>query len=197
MRMSLRTIAHLPALLGLISVVGCKEAAPRTEGVGDSLRPFIVMNTDSAERYCQICAYGGRPKIMFVADVDDTGAESDLLRIQSLVDRYSSKGLVAFALFGQIENGEFTPVSDEQATAAKLKELRERLKLTYPITIVPSSYTEKEMKGYTAFVHSYRIGTSRRLLYADANNQILVAESLSDDASGAQFTKVEGEVAKL
>jgi hypothetical protein len=197
MRMSLRTIAHLPALLGLVVGVGCKEAEARTKGVGDSLRPFIVMNCESAERYCQVCAYGGKPKIMFVADVDDTAAEADLLRIQKIVDQYSSKGLVAFALFGQIENGKFTPVSDEQAVAAKLKEMTERLKLTYPVTIVPSSYTEKEKKGYTAFVDSYDIATSRRLLYADAKNKVSVAESVSDAQAEAQFGKVEAEAAKL
>ncbi len=198
MQTTLRTLAHLSALLALAaSGAGCKEAQARTKGVGDSLQPFIVMNCESGDRYCQICAYGGKPKIMVVADMDDAKVEADLMRVQKLVDAHQAQGLVAFALFGEIENGAFKPVADDAAAAMKLKEMRERLKLTYPVTLVPSSYTERETKGYTPFISSYEIPTSRRVLFADISNRIKFAETIQDAQADAQFARLDAELAKL
>ena len=190
-----RTIAHLCALL--CAAVACKEPASKTSGVGDVLHPFIVIDAASGDRYCQVCAFGGKPKIVFFADVDEPALEKDLKRIQELVDRHSDKGLVAFAVFGEIENQTFTPVSDDHKVAVDLEAMRQRLQLSYPLTIVPASYTEKEKKGYTAFIDSYSIPAARHLLFADASNKITFAASLRDDRADDQFAALGAELSKL
>ena len=195
MRIRLRTIAHLSLVLAFGGA--CKEPAAKTSGVGDVLHPFIVMNASTGDRYCQICAYGGKPKIVLFGDVGDPAIEGDLMRVQALVDRYAGKGLVAFAVFGEITNQTFTPVSDDHKVSADLKTMRERLKLTFPVTIVPASYTEKEKKGYTAFIDSYEIPASRRIFFGDASNKIAFAESLTEGEVNEQFAKLEAELSKL
>jgi hypothetical protein len=194
MALHLRTIAHLSLLL---AIGACKEPPTKTSAVGHTLRPFIIMDGATGDRYCQICAYGPKPKIVVFADVDDRSVEADLTRVQQLVDRYQEKGLVAFAVFGRIASNGFTPVTNDEKTAAELKAMRDRLSLTFPVTVVPASYTEKEKKGYAAFVDTYDIPATRRLLYGDANNTVVFAETITDAAANDQFAKLEAELAKL
>jgi hypothetical protein len=198
MMFSLRTLAHLStSLLLLSSSLACKEAAAKTSGVGDSLQPFIIMDGTSGDRYCQVCAYSGKPKIVVFADAEDTKVEADLIRVQKLVEKYADKGLVAFAVFGKIAANGFTPANDDQKLASQIKQLRERLGLTYPVTVVPAQYTEKEKKGYPAFVDAYHIPSTRRVMYGDASNKVMFAESITDSAADAQFEKLDAELAKL
>jgi thiol-disulfide isomerase/thioredoxin len=198
MRFGLRTIAHLCMSLFLVaSASACKQPPAKTAGAGDVLRPFIVLDAASGQRYCQICAYGGKPKIVFFADARDASAEADLLRIQRLVDRYRDRDLRAIAVFGEITPSGLGPSADPEKVAAEKKLLRERLGLTFPLAVVPPSYSERESKRYVAFAHSYRIEASRRLFYAVASNRIVLAESLTDATAGDQLAKLEAELAKL
>lgn len=180
-RTNLFAAAGLCAAIAL-GASACKEATAKTKGVGDSLRAFIVKNCETQERYCQVCTYGGRPTIMAIADLDDAGVEKDLVAIQKLVAENEKEGLTAFALFGHITDGKFIPVKDDDAATKKLAELKTRLGLTYPVTIVPSSYTEKEKKGYMPFVDQYTVPKSRTVFAAKADNKVFFADVMTGDA---------------
>lgn len=198
MKKSLTSIASLFAgLLLAAGAVACKEAQAKTKGVGDVFRPFIIKNCGTGERYCQVCAYGGKPTIMVVADVDDAAVDQDLMKVQKILDQSKDKALTAFALFGEIEGGKFKPVADDDAAAKKLKEKAEKLKLSYPVTLVPAKYTDAEKKGYAAFVDAYHVATSRRVMLADAANKVLFAETIENAKADAQFAQLEKTVEKL
>lgn len=176
------------AFLLASTTVACKEAQAKTKGVGDSLRAFIVQNATSGERYCQVCAYSGRPTLMAVTDIEDDGAEKDLAEMQKIFESNKEKGLTVFALFGSIKDGKFTPVKDDAAALKKLKELTAKLELGYPVTIVPSSYTEKEKKGYMPFVDQYVVPKSRTVLLAGADNKIVFADVM--DGADQKYEKL-------
>lgn len=198
MQKSLTTIASLlTAVLMAAGATACKEAQAKTKGVGDVFRPFIIKNCGTGERYCQVCAYGGKPTIMVVADVDDTSVDQDLMKVQKILDASKDKALTAFALFGQIEGGKFKPVADDDAAAKKLKAKAEKLKLSYPVTLVPAKYTEAEKKGYAPFVDAYHVAASRRVMLADAANKVLFAETIDDEKAESQFEQLEKTIQKL
>jgi hypothetical protein len=184
-------------LLFLLPLVACKEPPPKTRGIGDAMRPFIIQNASSGERYCQVCAYGGKPILMWVADLDDAAAERDLARIQALVTAHEKVGLSAFAVFGEIDGGAFAPAASDVEASARLEALGAKLGLTFPLVIVPSSYTERERKGYVPFVEAYEVRESRRILLSNASNTIAFADTLDDASADAQFTRLAEAIARM
>jgi hypothetical protein len=40
-------------------------------GVGGKFQAFDIVNCDSGDEYCQVCKFGGSPKIMAVGTIDD------------------------------------------------------------------------------------------------------------------------------
>lgn len=190
--MKTTSMTALLSAAGLVALAAgstaCKEAQAKTQGVGDSLRAFVIKNCEDGKRYCQVCAYGGRPTIMTIADLDDEGVEKDLAKIEELVAKHKDKGLTAFALFGHIDGGKFTPVSDDDAATKKLAEMKKRLDLSFPLTIVPSQLTEKEKKSYMPFDAQYAVGKSRTLFAAATDNEVFFADVMT--GADAQYDKL-------
>lgn len=177
-----------------LGAVGCTKAKAKIKGVGDNLEAFIVTNLETEERTCLVCAYGGRPTIMAVGDLDDVGFQEDLKQIQGLVTAHAKDDLTAFALYGRVKDGKFTPLADQAAAQAKLAGLQKSLGLSFPITLVPTSLTEKE-KDYTPFSDSYDIAKSRTIMLADAGNKVVFSDVFGK--SEAQYQALADAVKKL
>lgn len=178
------TLAGLSLALALsagLAGTACKKAEAKVKGVGDTMKAFIIKNCGTGERYCQVCAYGGKPTIMAVGDLDDAGFAEDLKRIQELVEANGDKDLTAFALYGEIEAGKFAPVADEAAAEKKLAAMSKELGLTFPVTLVPKALTDKEAKDYTPFADAYDVSKSRTVMLAGADNKIRFAQTFGAD----------------
>ena len=189
-------VASLSLALGFgLAGTACKKAEAKVKGVGDTLKAFIVTNCETGDRYCQVCAYGGRPTIMAVGDIDDAAFEQDLAQIQGLVAANGDKELTAFALYGKIEGGKFAAVADEAAAQKKLAALTKKLGLTFPVTLAPKALTEKEAKDYTPFTDAYEISKSRTVMLAGAGNDIRYAETMSADAKAQHAALASAGVA--
>lgn len=177
-------------LAGLMMAIGmaglaCKEAEAKVAGVGDTMKAFIIQECESGDRYCQVCAYGGMPTIMAVGDLDDAAFSKDLEKIQKIVDANKAKDLTAFALYGTIKDGRFTPPADPAAAQAKLAKLKKALGITFPVTMVPQTLTSAEAKNYKPFTDIYAVGTSRTVMLAKANNKIVYAANVAKDEKAA------------
>lgn len=184
MKHGIRNLAIAAGLFGALAMgaTACKEAQAKTQGVGDEFRPFIIKNCGTGERYCQVCAYGGKPTIMAVYDIDDAGAEKDLAEIEKVIGANKDKGLTAFALFGKLSGGKFTPIAADGPEEKKLAEIRTKLNLSYPVTLVPKDLTDKESKSYMPFTKLYEVNKSRRVLLAGGDNKIVYADTMTGDA---------------
>ncbi len=192
----INSLAFCALALALSAAPACKKAEAKTKGVGDNLRAFLIKNCADGKRYCQVCAYGGKPTIMAVVDLEDKGAEKDLVQIQKMLDANKDKGLTAFALYGTFKNGMFSPVKDDDAAAKKLKSTTERLGLSYPVTLLPTKYSEKELKSYTPFVDAYEVKKSRTLMLADAGNKVLWSATIADGSAETQYKNLETALKK-
>ncbi|MEQ8275378.1 MAG: hypothetical protein RKU31_17035 [Deltaproteobacteria bacterium] len=194
--MNTRTVTALFSAASLVALAAgataCKEAAAKTQGVGDNLRAFVIKNCEDGKRYCQVCAYGGRPTLMTIADLDDDGVEKDLQEMEKLLAANKDKGLTAFALFGHMKTGKFVAVSDDDAATKKLAEMKKRLGLSFPLTIVPSQLTEKEQKSYMPFDAQYAVGKSRTLFAAASDNEVFYADVMTGDAK--QYEKLAAKL---
>lgn len=180
------------ALAALVTLVSCREGPARTKAAGDRMQPFIVKDCETGERHCQICAYSGKPLIMAVGDLSDAAFLEDLKRIDEIVAARADKGLRAFALLGDLSGGALAPTKDEAGTMAKLKELKGRLGLSFPVVAVPSEMTAEEKRGYRPFNDSYEVKASRTVLFADAEGKVLHAEVMK----GGELTALEAAISK-
>ena len=187
-------LAALTITAGLGGTTGCKKAHAKVKGVGDTLQAFIIRDAGSGERYCQVCAYGGRPTIFAVGDIDDAGFADDLTKIQGLLDAHEAAELSAFALYGKIADGRFQPLSDEDGALAKLAALRAERGLKMPVTIVPNQLSDKEKANYAPFTEVYEVGKSRTVMMAKANNEIIYVGTL--DGSDAGYAALAEAVKK-
>ena len=197
MKRILTNIAIIQALTAMALLTGaCKERSrPRTKGVGDRLQAFIIQDCDQGSKYCQVCKYGGKPTIMAVGDMKDSGFEADLVEIQKLVN--ANEGLTAFAVVGDLGGGGIKPFGDEKAAMSKLAALREKLDLTYPVVIVPKDMSEKQRKNYLPFNKAYEVEASRTILLGGADNKITFATVLSADNAKDHLAKLAEAVKKV
>lgn len=179
----------------LLGGTACKEANAKVKGVGDNLQAFIIQNCDNGDRYCQVCAFSGKPTIMAVGDLTDAGFEQDLKEIQGLVKTHKAKGLTAFALFGKFEQGRFQSFKDPKKAMEDVKKLQAKLGLQFPVTIVPENLTDKEKKNYTPFDRLYDVSQSRTVLVGAANNNIVFADTMKGEAP--QYQALEAAVKKV
>ncbi len=174
--------------------VACKEAQAKVKGPGDSLKAFVIKNCASGERYCQVCAYSGKPTIMAVGVMGDKDFEKDLVEINKLVKANEAKGLTAFALYGEIKEGKFVAVADEAAAEKTLAATHARLGLKFPITLAPAKLEEKEAKSYKPFTELYEVNKSRTVMVAKASNEIVWADTLA--GKDAQYKAMAAAVGK-
>ncbi len=154
------------------------STTPRpTRGVGDRLKPFISVESQTGRRYCQVCAFGGRPTLMAIFDLNDPDFDADLATFQALVTQHPE--LTAFALFGRLDDGRFEPPSDPESALVLLRRHAARLKVDFPLTTLPTELTPGEALHYRPFREQFDVFESRTVLLAAADNRIRFAERLT------------------
>lgn len=192
------TIAPILILALAQGAAACKKPEPRTRGVGDALKSFIVEDCESRKQYCQVCAFSGQPILMAVADISDAAFEDDLARMQKLVDANAEKGLKAFAVFGAVRDGRLETVSpaDHDKTIAQLAALKSRLGVTFPLTVLPNEMRSKELSQFAKFNDVYELKGSRMVLLADKESRVVFADVIRSADAERQFRSLEDALPK-
>jgi hypothetical protein len=138
-------------------------------GVGGKFQAFDIVNCETGDQYCQVCKFGGSPKIMAVGTVDDPEFKKDLQNLDALVQKYGEDKVKAFAVVTDIKDGKaVTPTADRDALIAKVKALKTELGVKMPV-VVPASEggaTNKEFDDY------YNVTKSRTVMFADGRNSV-------------------------
>lgn len=148
-------------------------------GVGGKLRAFQIVNCESGDEYCQVCRYGGSPKIMAVGTLGDPEFKNDLQNIDALVKKYGEDKVKAFAVIADIKDGKgLTPKEGRDELVAQAKALRAELGITIPV-VVPAL----EEGGNKAFDDYYNITKSRTLMFADGRNAVRYSAVAPGDLS--------------
>ncbi len=150
-------------------------------GIGGKMRAFQITNCDSGEEYCQVCRYGGSPKIMAVGSVDDADFRNDLQNIDAVVQKYGEDKLKAFGVIAEIKGGKgMTPKEHREELIAQVKAMREELGITIPV-VVPAL---EEGGANAAFDDYYNITKSRTVMFADGRNSIRFSAVAPSDLAG-------------
>ncbi len=149
-------------------------------GVGGKFKPFDIVNCDSGDQYCQVCKFGGSPKIMAVGTIDDPAFKTDLQNLDALVQKYGEDKIKAFAVVTDIKDGKSTtPLADREALIAKVKALRTELGVKLPMTVpaAEGGAVNKEFDDY------YNVTKSRTLMFADGRNSVKYSAVAPSDLS--------------
>ena len=138
-------------------------------GVGGKFKPFDIVNCESGEQYCQVCKFGGSPKIMAVGTIDDPAFKTDLQNLDALVQKYGEDKVKAFAVVTDIKDGKATtPLADRDALIARVKALKTELGVKLPI-VVPAA---EDGAANKAFDDYYNVTKSRTVMFADGRNSV-------------------------
>lgn len=150
-------------------------------GVGGRFKPFDIVNCETGDTYCQVCKFGGSPKIMAVGTLDDPAFKDDIKNLDALVQKYGEDKVKAFAVITDIKDGKSaTPTQDVPALQAKVKALKEELGVKIPL-VLPAA---EEGKPNAAFDGYYNITRSRTLMFADGRNAVKYSAVAPTDLSG-------------
>ncbi|MEZ4453479.1 MAG: hypothetical protein R3B09_28725 [Nannocystaceae bacterium] len=150
-------------------------------GVGGKFRAFQILNCESGDEYCQVCRYGGSPKIMAVGTLGDPEFKNDLQNIDALVKKYGEDKVKAFAVIADIHDGKgSTPQEGRDELVAQAKAMRTELGISIPV-VVPAL---EEGGVNKAFDDYYNITQSRTLMFADGRNAIRYSAVAPTDLSG-------------
>lgn len=193
-------------VVGLMFVMLAAVAAASVKsglGEGEKIQAFLVKSCDGGDPYCQVCKYGKRPKLISVGDLSDAAWIEDLKAIQKLHEKYSKdgKGLAVFGLAATVKDGKASPVSDPEAALAKLKEIKEKNGITFPLVIAQNAdeiYKTKNQAnpGYKIFENYYNVTTSRTVMFGDASNTVKFNAVLADDTESKQLSDLEAVLQK-
>jgi hypothetical protein len=149
-------------------------------GVGGKFKPFDIVNCDSGDQYCQVCKFGGSPKIMAVGTIDDPAFKTDLQNLDALVQKYGEDKVKAFAVVTDIKDGKSTtPLADREALIARVKALKTELGLKLPVT-VPAADGGAPNKAFDDY---YNVTRSRTLMFADGRNSVKYSAVAPSDLS--------------
>lgn len=156
-----------------------EPAKPETRTVasgldlGQRFAAFEIVNCDSGDKYCQVCQYGGSPKIMAVGTIDDEQFKKDLQDLDAIVAKYGEDKVKAFAVIAEAKDGVLvTPLGSKDDLQAKAKALKAELGITMPI-VVPAPEGEA-VNG--VFEDHYQIKQSRTIMFADGKNEVKYTE---------------------
>jgi hypothetical protein len=146
---------------------------PRTVASGLDLgmrfAAFDIVNCDSGDKYCQVCQFGGSPKIMAVGTIDDEQFKKDLQDLDAIVAKYGDDKVKAFAVIAESKDGALvTPLASKDDLQAKAKALKEELGIKMPI-VVPAAEGD-QVNG--VFEDHYQIKQSRTIMFADSKNEV-------------------------
>jgi hypothetical protein len=149
-------------------------------GVGGKFKPFNIVNCESGEEYCQVCKFGGSPKIMAVGTIDDPEFRTDLQNLDALVQKYGEDKVKAFAVVTDIKDGKSTtPLAEREALIAKIKALKTELGVKLPI-VVPAAEGGAANKEFDDY---YNVTRSRTLMFADGRNSVKYSAVAPKDLS--------------
>jgi hypothetical protein len=137
-------------------------------GVGGKLAAFQILNCESGEEYCQVCRFGGSPKVMAIGTSDDEAFKKDLKDLDAIAQKYDAQGLKAFAVVTDLAEGKATTPSDPSAAQAKAKALKEELGISIPV-VVPAPAQGGPNKVWDEY---YNITASRTVMFADGRNEV-------------------------
>ena len=138
-------------------------------GVGGKFKPFDIVNCDSGDQYCQVCKFGGSPKIMAVGTIDDEQFKKDLQDLDAIVAKYGDDKVKAFAVIAESKDGALvTPLASKDDLQARAKALKEELGINMPI-VVPAAEGDA-VNG--VFEDHYQIKQSRTIMFADGKNEV-------------------------
>ncbi|MCA9694484.1 MAG: hypothetical protein KC636_33210 [Myxococcales bacterium] len=150
-------------------------------GIGGKFQAFDIVNCESGDEYCQVCKFGGNPKIMAVGTIDDPDFKTDLQNIDALVKKYGDDKVKAFAVVTEIADGKsVTPLAGRDDLQAKVKAMKEELALSIPV-VIPAS---KDGQPNDRFDGYYNITKSRTVMFADGRNEVKYSAVAPSDLAG-------------
>ena len=146
--------------------------------LGQRFVAFDILNCESGDRYCQVCKFGGSPKIMAVGTLDDPDFQEDLKDLDAIAKKYADKDVKAFAVIAQPTDGKLgTPVADAADVQAKAKALREELGIDMPI-VIPAAEGESPNPQWE---DHYKVSKSRTIMFADGRNEVKYSQVAPED----------------
>lgn len=159
-------------------------------GVGGKLSAFDIINCESGETYCQVCKFGGSPKIMAVGTAEDAKFRDDLKNLDAIAKKYEGNDVKAFAVITDIVEGKATAPADPKALQDKADAIRKELALTIPV-VVPAPQKEGADPVWTDY---YNITASRTVMFSDGENNVTFSAVAPDDFAGlaTEIDKVVG-----
>lgn len=154
--------------------------APSGLGVGGRLSAFDIVNCDSGDRYCQVCKFNGKPKIVAIGSPDDTAFHEDLKDLDAITKKYVDRDLRAFAVVNPIADGRSpTPSADDSGARETGKALRAALRLEMPV-VIPAPEEDGKNRVWDEY---YNVKRSRTIMFADAQNVIRYSAVAPQDFS--------------
>jgi hypothetical protein len=146
-------------------------------GVGGKLSAFDIVNCESGEEYCQVCRYGGSPKIMVVGAPDDDRFKANVKDVDAIVKKYGEDKVKAFAVVTDIADGKALTPRDRAAAQKKADALRQELAVSMPV-VIPSPGEEG---GNRVWDEYYNITKSPTIMFADGRNEVKYSAVGPDD----------------
>jgi hypothetical protein len=168
-------------------LAGRKLAASGLD-VGSKLSAFDIVNCESGDTYCQVCRFGGSPKIMAVGTADDESFKKDLAALDALAKKFGDDEIKAFAVVTDLKDGKAVTPSDVEAARAKADALRKELGIAMPV-VVPAPDDSGPNRVWDEY---YNITQSRTVMFADGRNNVVYSAVAPSDLS--QLEKAIGEV---
>ncbi len=146
--------------------------------LGMRFAAFDIVNCDSGDKYCQVCEFGGSPKIMAVGTIDDEQFRKDLQDLDAIVAKYGNDKVKAFAVIAEAKNGALvTPLASKADLQARAKSMKEELGITMPV-VVPAADGEA-VNG--VFEDHYQVKQSRTYMFANGKNEVKYTEVAPTD----------------
>ncbi len=146
--------------------------------LGDKFVAFDILNCDSGEQYCQVCRFGGSPKIMAVGTIDDPDFRKDLQDLDAIAKKYADKDVKAFAVIADAQDGKLaTPLASAAELQEKAKALRTELNISIPV-VIPAAEGDKPNARWE---EHYQVSESRTIMFADGRNQVQYSQVAPSD----------------
>lgn len=149
-------------------------------GKDGKLTAFDIVNCESGEQYCQVCRFGGSPKLMAVGSLDDAAFHEDLKDLDAIIKKYGEDKVKGFAVVTEIVDGKGVTPKDVEAMKKQANELREKLAISFPL-VVPAP---GDGGGNREWEEYYNITKSRTVMFADGRNTVRWSAVGPEDWSG-------------
>ena len=150
-------------------------------GKDGKLSAFDIVNCESGEKYCQVCRFGGNPKLMAVGTVDDEAFHEDLKNLDAIAQKYGGDNLKAFDVITTLDGGKAVTPKDVAAAQKEANELREKLAIQMPVVVPAPDDGSENNRIWDEY---YNITKSRTVMFADGSNKVQYSAVGPEDWSG-------------